>query len=547
VEIVPPRIGRYDISRQLGRGTMGIVYEAHDPLLGRRVALKTIDLAFAASPDERQGFEQRFLSEARVAARLSHPNIVAVHDVGRDEPAGALYVAFEYLEGHTLAEMLARGPLPWRQALTIVEEVAGALAHAHSHGVVHRDIKPANIMVLASGIPKIMDFGIAKVETARLKPAGAGQHFGTPLYMAPEQVRDQPVDGRTDLWALGAVAYELLTGQAAFAAPTPPAILQRVLSETPPRPSQWVPGIPRDAEEVVARALAKSPEDRYPNGTALAEDVQDVRIGRPPRHRRQLELEAAETPLPPPRPPVPRPAPSPRRPAGAPGPAAPPPRQPAPRHAVPPRTRRLPYTILAILGIGAVFAGGYFLGGSQSLRTTIPSPSPTAPSATAAGSPPDSPSAPPQPELSVAPPTTERPDLVPATTLPLADARAAYGELAPPSSTAPVVSPRAQLSLRLEHSLESGTVRVWVDDDLRIDEALDSRVTKKIVILTKRKGLLEQVLDVKPGHRVVKVEVAWDDNIKAKRITGTFAPDQTLHLDARVGGLIKRDLSLEWR
>src|SRR5207245_1136760 len=165
-----PRIlGRYEIQAEIGRGMMGVVYRALDPALGRVVALKTVSLLLAVPDDERAGFEQRFLNEARVSAALSHPGIVVVHDVGRDPGSDSLYIALEYLEGETLAQRIKRETrLDWREALRLTASVADALHHAHLRQVVHRDVKPANIMVLPGGHPKLMDFGIAKVPAAQL-------------------------------------------------------------------------------------------------------------------------------------------------------------------------------------------------------------------------------------------------------------------------------------------------------------------------------------------------------------------------------------------
>ena len=279
-EALPSTIGRYEIRREIGHGSMGVVFEAHDPLLDRAIALKTFELRFPVAPEELSGFEQRFFSEARIAARLAHPNIVTVHDVGRD--ATTLYVALELLHGRTLEEILRGGvTLEWREALTIVRQVAEGLHHAHTHRVIHRDIKPANIMVLSSGVPKIMDFGIAKLDTARLKLTGTGQFLGTPLYTAPEQVLGREFDGRTDLFSLGAVAYEMLTGERAFAAPNVPAIIQRILCDDPLTPSQLVPDLPTEVDYVVCRSLAKSPVDRYPDAATLAADIEDLLAGRP--------------------------------------------------------------------------------------------------------------------------------------------------------------------------------------------------------------------------------------------------------------------------
>ena len=183
---------------------MGVVYRAYDRDLGRDVALKVIRSTVEGA--DAQSYERRFLNEARAAARLSHPAIVVVHDVGRDTATGALFMALELLRGRTLDAILGEdGPRPWPEALRLVERVAEGLHHAHEHGIVHRDVKPANIMVLASGEPKVMDFGIAKVEASQL--TAAGQLFGTPLYMSPEQAQARPVDARSDLFSLGSVLY----------------------------------------------------------------------------------------------------------------------------------------------------------------------------------------------------------------------------------------------------------------------------------------------------------------------------------------------------
>ena len=208
-------LGRYRILEAIGQGMMGVVYKALDPDLDRTVALKTVRLAFSIPPEDYAAFERRFLAEARVAAGLSHPGIVVVHDVGRDGPTGTVFIALEYLEGHTLAELSAPGPpMDWRQALRITEKLAEALHHAHQKGIVHRDIKPANIMLVSSsGLPKIMDFGIAKLPASTLTTAG--EFFGTPSFMSPEQASGQTaaLDGRSDLFSLGCVLYQLVTSR----------------------------------------------------------------------------------------------------------------------------------------------------------------------------------------------------------------------------------------------------------------------------------------------------------------------------------------------
>jgi serine/threonine-protein kinase len=283
-DTLPGRVGRFEIRRELGRGTMGVVFEAHDLTLHRTVALKVIRLAFAATSKERQDFERRFLTEARAAAGLSHPGIVVVHEAGRDEASGMLYLALEHLVGQSLESALAqKGRFEETEALRIAAQVARALDYAHRRGVVHRDIKPANVMLLPDGQVKILDFGLAKVETGHEQTA-AGQFLGTPLFVSPEQALGLKVDGRSDLFSLGAILYTLLAGRRPFEGETLARILARVAHQ-PPKPLREVSAaVSAAAEAVTLRALAKSPDDRHPTGAAMAEDLEDVLAGRPLRH-----------------------------------------------------------------------------------------------------------------------------------------------------------------------------------------------------------------------------------------------------------------------
>ena len=287
-------IGRYEILREIGHGAMGVVYEAHDPVLDRTVALKVIQPS--TEGEAARVFEERFLAEARIAAALQHPGIVVVHDVGRDEPTGALFIALELLRGETLADLGERGPLDWRAVLQIVAQVARALHHAHVHGVVHRDIKPANVVVLPTGEVKVMDFGIARLETARHRLTTTGEFIGTPLYTAPEQAKTEDVDGRADVFSLASVAYTLLTGRAAFFAPTIPGIVHRVVYEEPEPPSRFARDLPADVELRARPRAGEGPRQRYPTAQALAEDAEDVLAGRSPRHASGEELVVVQEP-----------------------------------------------------------------------------------------------------------------------------------------------------------------------------------------------------------------------------------------------------------
>ena len=281
----PSQIGRYRIERELGRGTMGVVYQARDTTLGRTVALKTFGTMAAIAPHEREAFEQRFLSEARISATLDDQHVVAVYDVGRDFDTGLLFMALEYVRGETLASALARGPMPWQEAAVITVKVARALQAAHSHHIVHRDIKPANIMINASGEPKIMDFGIAKASAAQLTVAG--QVFGTPAYMSPEQASGEEVDGRSDIFSLGAVLYELVTNIRPFEGPTMAATLTKIVRDEP-QPASSLVKVPRTLDAVIARALRKSRDARYDSAAHMASDLECVLEGKPPVHATQL-------------------------------------------------------------------------------------------------------------------------------------------------------------------------------------------------------------------------------------------------------------------
>jgi serine/threonine-protein kinase len=282
----PKKIGRYRVEAELGRGMMGIVYRAVEPRTRRRVALKVIRVTFVVSDEQRRNFERRFLEEARIVSRLSHPGIVKLHELGEDKALDAAFIALEYLEGRTLSQILAEGPpLSWRESLEIVAKVAAALHYAHGQGVIHRDIKPGNIMVLPSGQPKLMDFGVAKLTETGLELTSTGQFMGTPLYMSPEQALGEPVDNRADLFSLGSIAYTMLTGRRAFEADSVPQVLNKVAYQHPPAPSTLQARLPPDVDYLLARAMAKPKTARYADGKSLAEDIEDVLSGRPPRHK----------------------------------------------------------------------------------------------------------------------------------------------------------------------------------------------------------------------------------------------------------------------
>ncbi len=270
VEVLPRQIGRYQILAQAGRGSMARVYAARDPNTERRVALKVLVPPPESTPESEADSRNRFLLEARAAGRLQHAGIVLVYDADTDAATGRPYLAMEWVEGRTLSALLReRGPLPWREALAIATAVARALDHAHGRGVVHRDVKPANILVGDDGRVKVSDFGIAKFATE--SHTLAGQVVGTPNYMSPEQVRGGALDGRSDLFSLGAVLYELLTGAPPFKADSIAGITYRIAHVDPRPAAELVPGLPPELDELLLQLLDKDPTRRPGTGVELAE------------------------------------------------------------------------------------------------------------------------------------------------------------------------------------------------------------------------------------------------------------------------------------
>jgi serine/threonine-protein kinase len=264
------RLGRYVIQSELGRGAMGVVYKATDTVLERTVAVKTVNMAL-----EREGvekYEARFYQEARAAGSLNHPNIVTVYDVGKE--GDVAYMAMEFIEGVEVRSMIAQGhAVPVAQAVSIAAQVAEGLGYAHQHGVVHRDVKPANIMVIKDGLVKITDFGIARMRAATDELTQTGVMLGSPKYMSPEQVIGKRADHRSDLFSLGVILYELLTGNAPFNGENVTALMYQIVNFAPPAPSAVNPAVPELLDYIVAKMLAKPLEERYQSAADLAQDL----------------------------------------------------------------------------------------------------------------------------------------------------------------------------------------------------------------------------------------------------------------------------------
>jgi eukaryotic-like serine/threonine-protein kinase len=266
-------LGRYEILEEIGRGAMGAVFRARDPLIDRVVAVKTINVGL--SRGEAEAFAKRFELEARSAGRLNHPNIVTIYDVGKS--GDVAYIAMELLEGQSLREILDSGVvLPTSTIADISAQIADGLAAAHQANVIHCDIKPANIVVLPSGLVKITDFGIAMLPTG--SRSFIGSVAGSPKYISPEQVVGRPVDARSDVFSLGVVLYELLTGTPPFGGAALDEILHNVINASPDPPTSRNRRLPAAFDAIVARALAKHPDNRYQTAREMSEDLRELAL-----------------------------------------------------------------------------------------------------------------------------------------------------------------------------------------------------------------------------------------------------------------------------
>jgi len=284
MSILPPgsKLGRFPIQSVIGQGAMGVVYLAHDPQIDRPVALKTMRPALAEG--EAREIEARFLREAKLAGRLQHPNIVTVYDVGQD--GDVVFIAMEYVDGRPLTRYIGAPEMTVRAKVSIVRQVAQALEHAHERGVVHRDIKPGNILIGRDGRVKVTDFGIGRFTSASTSDmTRAGQMIGSPAYMSPEQVRGDRLDGRSDLFSLGVVLYELLTAARPFPGESITTLVYQILHTEPKDPLELKSDLPVATREVMARLLAKQPDRRPQNAGEFVHELRRIE-----RFQRESEM-----------------------------------------------------------------------------------------------------------------------------------------------------------------------------------------------------------------------------------------------------------------
>jgi serine/threonine protein kinase len=446
--------GRYQVIQKLGAGAFGTVYKVRDKTLGRMLAIKVIRFdSMVTQGSNADALKERFMREARVSAQLKHPNIVTIYDVG--DAGGLSYLAMEVIDGVGLDTLILKeGRLPLARAASIGAQVADALAFAHKSNIVHRDIKPPNIMIESGDRVKVTDFGIAKVTNNSDQLTMTGSIVGTPSYMSPEQARGQTLDGRSDLFSVGCVFYEMLTGRRAFESETLTGLLFKIITEDPPPIRELEPSVPDAAVQILAKALAKTPAARYQSGGELAEELRALAYPSTPRT-------------------VVAPAPSSRRSVGPPAATlkgsdrtvGPPPRAHVATRIDEPRSRAglwIGLGLVAFLGFATVAGLGFYY---LAFRTPAeaPSPSSAVPSLAAAPSPAASvkpaeaaPASSPQPSPIVeaqaaspeAPPATQAQAPPPSSLAPvrLQGAKPARTP-APPPGTLPPPSPRPVLSV----------------------------------------------------------------------------------------------------
>jgi serine/threonine protein kinase len=266
-------IGKYKITNILGKGAMGIVYKALDPDINREVAIKTIRFDLVSEESDREEMMQRFVREAQAAGKLTHSNIITIYDVGQEKDM--TYIVMQYIEGQSLQKVISTGEkVSTQEVIQLMDQLCKALDYAHDNGIVHRDIKPANILLDKKGKPFIVDFGVARLESSTLTEAGAT--LGTPSYMSPEQVMGKKVDRRSDIFSLGSILYELLTGKRAFQAQSITTVIYKIINEEPLALTEVKKGLPMGFERIVCKALAKDPRDRYQTCAELAADLHNL-------------------------------------------------------------------------------------------------------------------------------------------------------------------------------------------------------------------------------------------------------------------------------
>jgi serine/threonine-protein kinase len=565
------RFGRYEILSVLGRGAMGVVYQARDPKINRVVALKTISMG-DQSPEDAQEFRARFFREAEAAGRVSHPGIVTIFDIGEEPETHAPYIVMEFVGGQSLDKLLARNDhtlLP-ETALQLTLELADALDCAHSQGVVHRDLKPANILMTEDGHAKIADFGVAKLNLAN--HTLAGRVLGTPAYMSPEQLNGDAVDGRSDLFSLGVILYTVLTGYRPFQGNSALTVSFKVVNRDPIPATVLNTDLPPGLDYIIARAMAKDPAQRYQTGREMARDLMALRDGQELPSKKeflgsdagtQTESDTSTSALAPLRL-------GPKSPSGT---------RHVPVLAPVPGERRAAESFLASTRskalVGAFLLIGVFVFGMRMANFLWPH---SAPAKLAIAVAPQSlplkqEVAPVTEALTPAPPAIDAP-VVKKTRKAKARTNASparVAHLTPSVATSPVLPvsaeptptvPPAMLEIEVEHKFAEAHLSIWVDEALTYTHTLEGTDKKRLGVFHQVQGHEFHAVQLSPGKHVLRVQVttgAADTGAAATSVansnavptdqsgtlTGEFVSGKEMMLHIHFGKQSKMELSLE--
>jgi serine/threonine protein kinase len=484
------RFGRYEILTELGRGAMGIVYQARDPKINRVVAVKTFSLA-GQPPEEEQEYRERFFREAEAAGRLSHPGIVTIFDVGEEPETRAPYIVMEFVAGQSLDKLLlSRDDRKLRPdaALQITLELAEALDCAHEQGVVHRDLKPANILLTEDGHAKIADFGIAKLNLATTTLAG--RTLGTPAFMSPEQLNDEPVDGRSDLFSLGVILYTLLTGYRPFQGNSALTVAFKVVNRDPIPATILDTGLSPGLDYIISRAIAKDPSQRYQRGMEMVLDIEDLRAGREPWSKAKHPDSAPG---------------STHTQAGKPSPSAlitqltggfkPQSKsriRPLERHAA----QHLPESVRKMSLAGVLFLIGLFIFGVRVGHLVWPRGNASQPPALIQAAAPPSVATNAASLKSVAPVVAKKRKSI--------SRRHPFSPKLAASSTA--ASP-AMLEIEVDHKFADAHMAIWVDEELTYTHPLAGIDKKHLIVFHRVQGHEFHAVQISPGKHLLRVQV----------------------------------------
>jgi len=490
------RFGRYEVVAELGRGAMGVVYQARDPQIDRLVAVKTVALS-GQEPDEEKEFRLRFGHEAQAAGRLHHPGIVAIFDAGENPENHDPYIVLEYVAGEALNRVLAREKkLPLTKALQLTAEIAEALDYAHAQGVVHRDIKPGNILVTEDGHAKIADFGIAKLNLAHFTIPG--RLLGTPAYMAPEQLSGEAVDGRADLFSLGVIVYAMVTGHSPFQGDSMTTVSFKVVNREPVAASALDLSLPPELDEVIARAMAKNREQRYQSGSEFAEDVRQLQSLFHPASTTSSLASAAPAGT--------RSGTRFRKTAAEADGANPAALMARGANVVVAALRKARFRDLVL---GAMTVVMLVIAGVES-KLFVTSPqvamkSPDQPLSIPAGI-----------NSTTVPPNSANPAPAAAPPLPAAatprKSHAPAPHAAQQTAARQIVVPLSTLDLAVQHQFKDATLFVWVDDKLLLTRPLHGATEKKLVVFGGVRGVDSQTLNLPAGKHVLRLRALSADH-----------------------------------